>query len=89
MAPIGRAQLQGPKPAPLTVNRSCSSEMIKKPVPKKNLRRRSPVVVYLRSPTIIHVKAQDFMQLVQSLTGRSSSSSLTAGVEEAMGERAR
>lgn len=77
MAPIRRVQLQGPRPAPLAVNISCStsSEMIKKPVPKTLSRRRSPLIVYVRSPTIIHVKPQDFRQLVQSLTGSSSSSS--------------
>lgn len=98
MAPIRRVQMQGPRPTPLNVNRSCStsSEMIKKPVPKN--RRRSPVIVYLRSPTIIHVKPQDFMRLVQSLTGNkssmvpsfcSSSSSCVTAVDGAMSERAR
>ncbi|KAF8396328.1 hypothetical protein HHK36_017943 [Tetracentron sinense] len=59
-----KGELQGPRPPPLKVSRkSCK---IKKPL-------RSPVVIYLRSPKIIHTRPQDFMNLVQHLTGKGSS----------------
>ena len=62
-----RNKLQGPRPAPLKV-KSCFSTVIKKPLPIRQ--RTSPVVVYLVSPKIIHVKPHEFKGLVQRLTGR-------------------
>lgn len=59
--------MQGPRPAPLLVNRS-SSKIKKTAAP--NRRRHSPVVIYLKSPDIIHVRAEEFMGLVQRLTGK-------------------
>nr|DAD29040.1 TPA_asm: hypothetical protein HUJ06_030508 [Nelumbo nucifera] len=59
-------ELQGPRPSPLKVgNNSCK---IKKP--PKNC--RAPTITYLRSPEIIHTRPQDFMDLVQQLTGKAS-----------------
>ncbi|GAV63899.1 VQ domain-containing protein [Cephalotus follicularis] len=54
-------QLQGPRPAPLMVNKS--SPKIKKP-------HQAPVVIYLNSPKIIHVRQEEFMGIVQRLTGK-------------------
>ncbi|KAK1563262.1 hypothetical protein Q3G72_024944 [Acer saccharum] len=62
-----RNKLQGPRPAPLKV-KSRFSNVIKKALPIRQ--RTSPVVVYLVSPKIIHVKPHEFMGLVQRLTGR-------------------
>ena len=62
-----RNKLQGPRPAPLKV-KSRFSTVIKKALPIRQ--RTSPVVVYLVSPKIIHVKPHEFMGLVQRLTGR-------------------
>ncbi|KAK0585970.1 hypothetical protein LWI29_037085 [Acer saccharum] len=62
-----RRKLQGPRPAPLKV-KSRFSTVIKKALPIQQ--RTSPVVVYLVSPKIIHVKPHEFMGLVQRLTGR-------------------
>ncbi|KAL4311963.1 hypothetical protein GQ457_01G014600 [Hibiscus cannabinus] len=47
--------------------------MIKKPW-HNNIRNRvvNPVVIYLRSPKIIHVRPNEFMSLVQRLTGKDS-----------------
>ncbi|KAK8504378.1 hypothetical protein V6N13_025055 [Hibiscus sabdariffa] len=70
--------MQGPRPSPLKV--SDSSSMIKKPS-HNNIRNRivggsskvvNPVVIYLRSPKIIHVRPDEFMSLVQRLTGKDS-----------------
>ncbi|CAN6439993.1 unnamed protein product [Victoria cruziana] len=62
-----KLELQGPRPAPLKVNKD-SHGIRKPPIPPKN---RSPVIIYLRSPKIIHTKAHEFMALVQRLTGKS------------------
>ncbi|MBA0551314.1 hypothetical protein Goshw_022260 [Gossypium schwendimanii] len=76
----GRSELQGPRPSPLKV--SHSSSLIKK-ASHGNIRNRinsssskviNPVVIYLRSPKIIHVRPEEFMSLVQRLTGKDSSS---------------
>ncbi|XP_062166939.1 protein MKS1-like [Alnus glutinosa] len=64
-----RKQMQGPRPAPLTVSRS-STKIIKKkqPVPAPG-QSRSPVIIYLKSPTVIHVRPEEFRDTVQRLTG--------------------
>lgn len=56
-----RVKLQGPRPQPLTVAKG--SHHIKK-----------PVIIHLRSPEIIHARPQEFMSLVQRLTGNGKSS---------------
>lgn len=77
---IRRSELQGLRPSPLQVSH-CSS-MIKK-ASHGNVGNRmnsssskviNPVVIYLRSPKIIHVRPEEFMSLVQRLTGKDSSS---------------
>ncbi|KAL4370567.1 hypothetical protein HN51_015095 [Arachis hypogaea] len=55
-------QLQGPKPAGLVVNKI--EKMMKK--------KKQPVIVHLRSSKVIHVRPQEFMALVQHLTGNST-----------------
>ncbi|KAK9289562.1 hypothetical protein L1049_007718 [Liquidambar formosana] len=62
--------LHGPRPPPLGVSRNVNSSKIKKPLLNG---RHSPVIVHLRSPKIIHVRPQDFMGLVQRLTGKQAS----------------
>lgn len=52
--------LQGPRPKPLSTSPNSS--------PKKRP-RPGPVVMYLRSPDIIHVAPEEFKGLVQRLTG--------------------
>ncbi|XP_041023984.1 protein MKS1-like [Juglans microcarpa x Juglans regia] len=69
-----RKQLQGSRPAPLTVSKS--STKIKKPIPSTGTGKiRSPVIVYLQSPKVIHVRPEEFMGMVQRLTGKQASSS--------------
>ncbi|XP_059645962.1 VQ motif-containing protein 8, chloroplastic-like [Cornus florida] len=65
-------QLNGPRPPSLMVKKnssssSSSSSKMKKPSLKRS---RSPVIVYERSPKIIHVSPREFMSLVQRLTGK-------------------
>ncbi|KAA8516842.1 hypothetical protein F0562_017340 [Nyssa sinensis] len=62
-------QLHGPRSAPLLVNNNSSK--IKKP--RLSGSHSSPVIVHLKSPKIIHVSPQEFMGLVQRLTGNQES----------------
>ncbi|WOG97246.1 hypothetical protein DCAR_0416586 [Daucus carota subsp. sativus] len=78
-SPIKR-QLQGPRPAPLKVNKD--SHKIKKPPihpppkppkqPPPAPETRQPVIIYAVSPKVIHTTENEFMGLVQRLTGPSS-----------------
>jgi len=68
MAPPKR-ELQGsaPRPSPLKV----SNDSFKaKKLAQSDL--RSPVIVHMHSPKVIHARPQDFMRVVQLLTGQSS-----------------
>ncbi|CAL9102329.1 unnamed protein product, partial [Musa textilis] len=66
-------ELQGPEPPPLKVGKD--SRRVKKPAASRGEHeRRVPVVVYLHTPKVIHASPQDFMSLVQRLTGKPSSS---------------
>lgn len=56
--------LQGPRPEPLTVIK-------KRPFPGRS---RSPVIIYLQSPKVIHVRPEEFMDTVQRLTGNQAAS---------------
>ncbi|KAJ8440266.1 hypothetical protein Cgig2_001601 [Carnegiea gigantea] len=63
--------IQGPRPSPLHINKtssSCSSHYSD----NKN-KKNKPVIIYARSPRVFHTSPQDFMALVQSLTGRDRS----------------
>lgn len=75
-----RRELQGPRPTPLKVRKD--SHKIKKPpiVPQQQQQQqqqhpvhRPPVIIYTVSPKIIHANPNEFMQLVQRLTGPNSS----------------
>ena len=74
-----RKELQGPRPAPLKVRKD--SYKIKKPplapqpVERQPTQIRPPVIIYTVSPKVIHTNPSDFMNLVQRLTGSTSSSS--------------
>ncbi|OMO68664.1 VQ motif-containing protein [Corchorus olitorius] len=80
----GIRELQGPRPTPLKVSNT-SSKIIKKSSTTshqapKNIRSKNiidPVVIYLRSPKIIHVRPEEFMSLVQRLTGKDSTTATT------------
>ncbi|XP_027179547.1 protein MKS1 [Coffea eugenioides] len=84
--PSPRRELQGPRPAPLKVSKD-SHKIKKPPVapqlhhlnhpapphlqPTVDNEYRQPVVIYAVSPKVIHTTVNDFMNLVQRLTGRS------------------
>ncbi|KAL4606746.1 hypothetical protein ACB092_09G125800 [Castanea dentata] len=59
------SELQGPRPAPLTVSKDSSKI-------KKSNQRRPPVIIYLESPKVIHVRPEEFMGTVQQLTGNNN-----------------
>ncbi|XP_027339420.1 protein MKS1-like [Abrus precatorius] len=79
--PTGRSprrELQGPRPTPLRIHKD--SHKIKKPplAPQPSQPQpppRQPIIIYTVSPKIIHTTPSDFMNLVQRLTGSSSTSS--------------
>ncbi|XP_071717385.1 protein MKS1-like [Rutidosis leptorrhynchoides] len=87
--PSGKSprSLQGPRPAPLKVHKD--SHKIKKPPtpphhhqplqhhhqPPQQQQHRPPVIIYTVSPKIIHTNPNEFMNLVQRLTGPNASSS--------------
>ncbi|KAM6571455.1 hypothetical protein CsatA_015535 [Cannabis sativa] len=64
--------MNGPRPSRLTIINENSTKRSRAPRPPP------PVVVYLNSPKIIHVRPEEFMGLVQQLTGKQSASSATA-----------
>ncbi|KAG8633287.1 protein MKS1 [Manihot esculenta] len=84
-----RKELQGPRPPALKVRKD--SHKIKKPpvAPQPSQQQqhhhhqpptqpRPPVIIYTVSPKVIHTNPSDFMNLVQRLTGSSSSSTSAA-----------
>ncbi|KAA0043778.1 protein MKS1-like [Cucumis melo var. makuwa] len=80
-----QSQLRGPRPPPLTVNKS-STNIFKKSTKNPNQRnRRSPIIIYLRSPKIIHVRPEEFKSFVQRLTGNRSSVAVVASSCSASG----
>ncbi|XP_042067631.1 protein MKS1-like [Salvia splendens] len=66
-SPSPRRELQGPRPAPLKVRKD--SHKIRKPHAPP-----LPVIIYTVSPKIIHANPNDFMSLVQRLTGPNATS---------------
>lgn len=73
--------LQGPRPHPLKVSKDSwkagkSPIMISSGGSSGDARdsssgsRQSPMIVYLHSPKVIHAKPQEFMSVVQKLTGK-------------------
>ncbi|CAN1175873.1 Nuclear speckle RNA-binding protein B [Linum perenne] len=78
-----RKELQGPRPPALKVRKD--SHKIRKPpiAPNPNPNQipnqipqppRAPVIIYTVSPKVIHTNPDDFMTLVQRLTGTNSNS---------------
>ncbi|KAL4339307.1 hypothetical protein GQ457_08G011570 [Hibiscus cannabinus] len=71
-------KLQGPRPSALSVGGNSSATtttMIEKSSHNNGdriARVIKPVVIYLRSPKIIQVRPEEFMSVVQRLTGKDS-----------------
>ncbi|XP_050208148.1 nuclear speckle RNA-binding protein B [Mercurialis annua] len=84
-----RKELQGPRPPALKVRKD-SHKIRKPPVAPQSQQQqyqnqnqpqtqlRPPVIIYTVSPKVIHTNPNDFMNLVQRLTGSSSSSAATS-----------
>lgn len=68
-AKASKRELHGPRPAPLKIWKD-SHKIKKPPLPVPAMAYRPPVIIYTRSPEVIHTEAGDFMTLVQRLTGR-------------------
>ncbi|CAB4286984.1 unnamed protein product [Prunus armeniaca] len=64
-------ELQGPRPKPLVVSKNSRQAMKKKKQQQQPI-SSNPVIVYLISPKVIHVQPQEFMDLVQRLTGNNN-----------------
>ncbi|XP_027091169.1 protein MKS1-like [Coffea eugenioides] len=73
-----RRELQGPRPTPLKVRKD-SHKIRKPPVPPQPSQPqappRPPVIIYTVSPKVIHANPNEFMTLVQRLTGPDSTCS--------------
>ncbi|KAG6494709.1 VQ motif-containing protein 20-like [Zingiber officinale] len=69
--PSSRSELRGPRPPPLSVNKA--SWKAKKQAGGGS--RDRIAVFYVHSPKVIHTSPQDFMSVVQRLTGKSPPSS--------------
>ncbi|XP_047959174.1 protein MKS1-like [Salvia hispanica] len=92
--PSPRRELQGPRPAPLKVRKD--SHKIRKPPmapppaaghphPPPHAAPRPPVIIYTVSPKIIHANPNEFMALVQRLTGPSATSPSSASAFQSEG----
>ncbi|RDX80731.1 Protein MKS1, partial [Mucuna pruriens] len=85
-SPRRELQLQGPRPTPLRINKD--SHKIKKPplAPQQASHPqpppRQPIIIYTVSPKVIHTTPNDFMSLVQRLTGSSSSEVSSNNINE-------
>lgn len=74
-------QLHGPRPSPLSVSRD-SHKIRKPPLPPPHAvhpaavprQQQQPLIIYSVSPKVINVPVDDFMKVVQRLTGPSSPS---------------
>lgn len=71
--------INGPRPTPLKVKKE--SHTIHKQQHRHHQQQqqqqqqiRKPIIIYMRTPKVIHTKPHEFMALVQKLTGRGSSS---------------
>ncbi|XP_004502599.1 protein MKS1 [Cicer arietinum] len=74
-----RRELQGPRPTPLRIHKDSHKISKKPPLPPPQQQQqqppRQPIIIYTVSPKVIHTTPGDFMNLVQRLTGSTSSSS--------------
>ncbi|KAL9243689.1 hypothetical protein vseg_017546 [Gypsophila vaccaria] len=80
-----RKELQGPRPTPLKVRKE-SHKIRKPPVappqqPQPPQQPRQPVIIYTVSPKVIHANPNEFMTLVQRLTGPDATSASGATSE--------
>ncbi|GLJ54244.1 hypothetical protein SUGI_1163450 [Cryptomeria japonica] len=71
----GRKGIRGTRPSPLKVSKDSDHNCI----------MIKPVIIYLRSPEVIHTQPKDCMALVQRVTGCSSSFSSSSCTQPSKG----
>ncbi|KAL6894217.1 hypothetical protein ACP4OV_008315 [Aristida adscensionis] len=67
--------LRGPRPQPLKVSSSSrgsspTSSSSKQPPSSSGKKKAAPVIVYEHTPKVVHARPQEFMTVVQRLTGK-------------------
>ncbi|EAZ28851.1 hypothetical protein OsJ_12888 [Oryza sativa Japonica Group] len=68
-----RGGLRGPRPLPLKVSSSSSRGSSPSSSASKGASKKSaaaPVIVYEHTPKVVHARPQEFMTVVQRLTGK-------------------
>ncbi|KAK9122976.1 hypothetical protein Sjap_012578 [Stephania japonica] len=75
-----KRELQGPRPPPLKLCKE-SFKINKKHKNNNNPPHHEPVVIHIKSPEIIHVRPQDFMNMVQQLTGKPAAATLASSAD--------
>ncbi|GJM96860.1 hypothetical protein PR202_ga13731 [Eleusine coracana subsp. coracana] len=76
-SPSKRGGLRGPRPQPLKVT---SSSRGSSPASKPSSSRKAPVIVYENTPKVVHARPQEFMTVVQRLTGKPASAATSSSV---------
>uniref|UniRef100_A0A1J3JNF9 Protein MKS1 n=1 Tax=Noccaea caerulescens TaxID=107243 RepID=A0A1J3JNF9_NOCCA len=73
MIPTSCHEINGSRPPSLklageshSIKKTTSCNVVKHP---RRIGREAPVIIYAHSPKVIHARAEDFMALVQRLTG--------------------
>ncbi|TVU44702.1 hypothetical protein EJB05_04152, partial [Eragrostis curvula] len=79
-SPSKRGSLRGPRPQPLKVSSSPKASKPSTSSGRKAAGAAAPVIVYEHTPKVVHARPQEFMTVVQRLTGRPIA---PAAVEEA------
>ncbi|TKV90939.1 hypothetical protein SEVIR_9G061600v4 [Setaria viridis] len=67
--------LRGPRPQPLKVSASSRGSS---PTASKSSSTKKPVIVYEHTPKVVHARPQEFMIVVQRLTGKQPAPAATS-----------
>ncbi|CAL4944772.1 unnamed protein product [Urochloa decumbens] len=62
--------LRGPRPQPLKVSASSRGSSPPTASASKSSSKKTPVIVYEHTPKVVHARPQEFMTVVQRLTGK-------------------
>ncbi|CAL4919455.1 unnamed protein product [Urochloa decumbens] len=62
--------LRGPRPQPLKVSASSRGSSPTTASASKSSSKKTPVIVYEHTPKVVHARPQEFMTVVQRLTGK-------------------
>lgn len=73
--PSPRRELRGPRPPSLSVNKASWKGKKLQTAGGTGSSRDRVAIFYVHSPKVIHTRPQEFMSVVQRLTGKSTSSS--------------